>query len=77
MRLTLPAVPDSVPRSGALNVLTAIPQRFVLVAYFIGGAAVAVIGWFAVMFTATWPTDIRDFRAGSTTSPCEYGHTSR
>lgn len=53
MRLTLPAVPDSVPRSGALNVLTAIPQRFVLVAYFIGGAAVAVIGWFAVMFTAT------------------------
>lgn len=61
VRLTLPVVPESVPRSAALNVLKAIAHYFVLRIYFIGAAAVAVVGWFAVLFTGKWPTDMRDF----------------
>ncbi len=61
VRLALPAVPESVPRSAALNVLKAIPHYIVLLIYFIGAAAVAVIGWFAVLFTGAWPKGMRDF----------------
>ncbi len=61
VRLVLPAVPESVPRSAALNVLKAIPHYIVLMVYFFGAIAVAVIGWFAVLFTGAWPKGMRDF----------------
>jgi hypothetical protein len=61
IRLALPAVPESVPRSAALNVLKAIPHYIVLMIYFIGAAVVALIGWFAVLFTGAWPHGMRDF----------------
>jgi hypothetical protein len=61
VRLALPAVPESVSRSAALNVLKAIPHYIVLMVFFIGAAAVAVIGWFAVLFTGVWPKGMRDF----------------
>lgn len=61
VRLALPAVPESVPRSAALNVLKAIPHYIVVIIYFVGAAVVAVIGWFAVLFTGKWPPGMRDF----------------
>ena len=61
VKLTLPMVPDSAPRSAALNVLLAIPLYFMVAIYFVGAAAVAVIGWFAVLLTGAWPKDMRDF----------------
>ncbi len=61
VRLSLPVVPESVPRSAALNVIKAIPQYFVLMVYFVGAAVVAVIGWFAVLFTGAWPQGMRSF----------------
>jgi hypothetical protein len=61
VRLELPSVPASVPRSAALNVLKAIPHYIVLMVFFIGAAVVAVLGWFAVLFTGAWPQGMRDF----------------
>ena len=61
VRLALPPVPESVPRSAALNVFKAIPHYIVLIFYVIGAAVVAVIGWFAVLFTGAWPQGMRDF----------------
>jgi hypothetical protein len=61
VRLNLPTVPDSVPRSAALNLFKAIPHFIVLMVFFIGAAVVAVIGWFAVLFTGAWPHDMRAF----------------
>lgn len=61
VRLTLPAVPPSVPRSAALNVLKAIPHYVVLMVYFVGAAVVALIAWFAVLFTGAWPQGMRAF----------------
>ena len=61
VRLALPAVPESVPRSAALNVFKAIPHYIVLIVYFVGAAVVALIGWFAVLFTGAWPMGMRDF----------------
>ena len=61
IRLTLPAVPESVPRSAALNVLKAIPHYIMLMIYVIGAAVVAVIGWFAVLFSGAWPKGMRAF----------------
>ena len=61
VRLALPSVPEVVPRSAALNVIKAIPHYIVLMIYFIGAAVVAVIGWFAVLFTGAWPHGMRDF----------------
>ena len=61
VRLSLPAVPESVPRSAALNVFKAIPHYFVLLFFFIGAAAVAIAGWFAVLFTGAWPSGMRAF----------------
>ncbi len=61
IRLTVPPVPESTPRSAALNVLKAIPHYIVLFVFLVGAAVVAVIGWFAVLFTGTWPTGMRDF----------------
>ena len=61
VRLRVPTVPDDVPRKAALNILLAIPHYIVMMIYFIGAAVVAIIGWFAVLFTGAWPTGMRDF----------------
>ena len=61
VRLALPAVPEAVPRSAALNVFKAIPHFIVLMVYFVGAVVVAVIGWFAVLFTGKWPQGMRQF----------------
>lgn len=61
IRLNLPAVPESAPRSSALNLFAAIPHYIVLAVFFIACAVVAVIGWFAVLFTGTWPKGMRGF----------------
>ena len=61
VRLELPEVPEPVERSAALNVLKAIPHYIVLMVYFVGVGVVAVIGWFAVLFTGAWPKGMRDF----------------
>ncbi len=61
IRLSLPVPPESVPRSAALNIIKAIPLYIVMYIYFIGAAAVAVIGWFAVLFTGAWPPNMRSF----------------
>ncbi len=61
VRLTLPSVPDAVPRSAALNLFKAIPHFLVLAVFFIAAFAVAIVGWFAVLFTGVWPTAMRDF----------------
>lgn len=61
VRLNLPAVPEAVPRSAALNIFAAIPHYIVLMIYFIGAVVVALIGWFAVLFTGAWPQGMRDF----------------
>ena len=61
VRLALPDVPEQVSRKAALNFLLAIPHYFVLMIFFIGAAAVALIGWFAVLFTGAWPQGMRDF----------------
>ena len=61
VRLNLPAVPESIPRSAALNVLKAIPHYILLMIYFIGAAVVAIISWFAVLFTGVWPQGMRAF----------------
>ena len=61
IRLTLPALPEGPSRWAALNFLKAIPHFIVLLVFFIGAAVVALIGWFAVLFTGAWPTGMRDF----------------
>lgn len=61
VRLTLPAVPEAVPRSAALNVFKAIPHYILLMIYCIAAAAVAIVGWFAVLFTGAWPQNMRAF----------------
>lgn len=61
IRLTLPAVPASVPRAAALNVLKAIPHYIVLMLLAIGVAVVSFIGWFAVLISGAWPRGMRDF----------------
>ncbi len=61
IRLTLPALPEAPSRWAALNFLKAIPHFIVLLVFFIGAAVVALIGWFAVLFTGGWPTGMRDF----------------
>ena len=54
-------MPESVPRSAALNLLKAIPHYIVLIVFFVGAVVVAVIGWFAVLFTGRWPQGMRAF----------------
>ena len=61
VRLALPKVQDTVPRSAALNVFKAIPQYVVLIVYFLGAAVVALIAWLAVLFTGAWPRGMRDY----------------
>lgn len=61
IRLNLPVVPESVKRSAALNVFKAIPHYIVLMFFIIGAVFVAVIGWFAVLFTGAWPQGMRAY----------------
>jgi len=62
IRLQLPGVPEAAPpRSAALNLFKAIPHFIVLMVFVIGAAFVAVIGWFAVVFTGAWPQGMRAF----------------
>lgn len=61
VRLELPGVPASVPRSAALNIVKAIPHYIVLFVFLVGAVAVAVIGWFAVLITGAWPAAMRAF----------------
>lgn len=61
VRLNLPEPPATGSRKLALNVLLAIPHYVVLFLYAIAAVVVAVIGWFAVLFTGRWPQGMRDF----------------
>ena len=61
VRLDLPEVATNARRSDALNVFLAIPHYFVMVFYGIGAVAVALVGWFAVLFTGAWPPGMRQF----------------
>jgi hypothetical protein len=59
--LNLPEPPETGSRKLALNFLLAIPHYVVLIVYAIAAAVVAIIGWFAVLFTGAWPQGMRDF----------------
>ncbi len=61
VRLELPTPPPTAPRTAAFNVFLAIPLYLVAIVYFLAAAVVAIVGWFAVMFTGAWPTGMRDF----------------
>jgi hypothetical protein len=61
LRLALLALPESVPRSVALNLFTTIPHYIVLMIYLVAAAMVVAVGWFAVLFTGAWPHGMRDF----------------
>ena len=61
MGLTLPTPPEEVPRIAALNWLLAIPHFIMLMFFGVGAGIVAIIGWFAVLFTGSWPAGMRDF----------------
>jgi hypothetical protein len=61
IRLDLPEPPETASRKLALNVLLAIPHYVVLIVYGIAAAVVAIVGWFAVLFTGAWPRGMRDF----------------
>ena len=61
VRLTLPPVPTEVPRRAAWNVLAAIPPYLVLCVFAVAAFAVAIAGWFAVLFTGRWPVGMRAF----------------
>jgi hypothetical protein len=61
VRLNLPAVPEAVPRTAAFNVFLAIPHYLVLIVFLIGAFVVAVVAWFAVLFTGAWPQGMRGF----------------
>ena len=39
----------------------AIPHYIVLVVFGIGAFVLAIIGWFAVLFTGAWPQGMRDW----------------
>jgi len=62
IRLELPELPAvDPPRKAAANILLAIPHYIVVTVIGIGAAVVAIIGWFAVLFTGRWPEGMRDF----------------
>ncbi|MEQ8717034.1 MAG: DUF4389 domain-containing protein [Acidimicrobiales bacterium] len=61
VRVELPAAPEQTPRSALFNFILAIPHYIVFFVIAIGAAAVALIGWFAVLFTGRWPEGMRDF----------------
>lgn len=59
--LNLPDPSDHPPRSAALNIFKAIPHYVVIAFFAIGAVAVAIAGWFTVLFTGAWPRSMRDF----------------
>lgn len=59
--LSLPAIPNEVPRSAWANVFKAIPHYLLLVVFAVAAIAVAIAGWFAVLFTGRWPQGMRGF----------------
>ena len=61
IRLNLPPAPESLQRSAVLNVFKAIPHYLLLMIFLVGAAAVAVVGWFTVLFTGAWPAAMRGF----------------
>jgi hypothetical protein len=61
IRLNLPTVPEAVPRSAVLNLFKAIPHFIVLLVFYIGAVVVAIISWFAVLFTGRWSEGRRSF----------------
>ena len=61
IRLDLPSPPESTSRVAALNFLLAIPHYIVFSVIAIGAVVVAILGWFAVLFTGSWPQGMRDF----------------
>ena len=61
IRLELPEPPESTPRSAAFNWFLAIPHYLVIAIIGIAAAVVAIVGWFAVLFTGAWPSGMRDF----------------
>ena len=61
IRVNLPEPPESTPRVAALNFILAIPHYIVLLVFGIAAFVVAIIGWFAVLFTGAWPQAMRDF----------------
>ncbi len=61
VRLELPEPPETGSRKLALNFLLAIPHYIVLIVLGIAAAVVAIVGWFAVLFTGRWPQGMRDF----------------
>jgi hypothetical protein len=61
IRVNVPATPQLTPRTAAFNVFLAIPHYVVLFVFGIGAAVIAIIGWFAVLFTGRWPQGWRDF----------------
>ena len=60
-RLNLPPTPESTSRSQLFNWFLAIPHYIVLAVFGIGAGVVAIIGWFAVLFTGRWPAGGRRF----------------
>jgi hypothetical protein len=61
VRVDLPEAPEAITRSAALNLFKAIPHYIVVMVFLIGALFVAVIAWFAVLFTGKWPQGMRDF----------------
>lgn len=61
IRLDLPEPPETGSRKLALNFLLAVPHYVVLVVYGIAAMVIAVIAWFAVLFTGVWPHGMRRF----------------
>ncbi len=61
IRLELPEPPETVSRKALFNLFLAIPHYVVAMIYGIGVGVVALIAWFAVIFTGRWPEGMRDF----------------
>lgn len=59
--LNVPEPPETGSRKLALNFLLAIPHYIVLFVFAIGAAVVAIVAWFAVLLTGSWPQGMRDF----------------
>lgn len=61
IRVSLPEPPENTPRSAALNFLLAVPHYIVFIFFALAALVVAILGWFAVLFTGAWPQGMRDF----------------
>ncbi len=59
--LRLPEPPETMERKRAFNIFLAIPHYIVIAIFGIAAAVVAILGWFAVLFTGRWPEGMRAF----------------